>query len=249
MDLAASRETQGARCHESLHWSLTVRAVLLAAFLLCASLPSPSSAVRTSPPSRSSVCGAPLSRERILDILLDLLRVPSEKDLLEDYELSINYRDCRNAVLLSLREPFAVEPLYFEIDDSGRIVNPPTCWWLGDRANCSFEFQGDTLTLGPLRLNCRIQKAWVGGDHLPWGAWISCDGRDPHPLTHPLGLLGLVRIENPDAALAVLRFFSSPSTAQLFPLGGMLDIAMAEGPWQDKVIPLLPHVGSFMSRK
>lgn len=220
-------------------------AVLLWTFS-CAgnSLSEPSAAASPAPP-QASQCGPPLSREQLLGILVDLLEVPSKEQLLHDYEVSIEPQDCQSSVLLTLREPLAVEPLFFVIDSSGRVTNPPACWWLGDKANCKLELEGEPLSLGPLRSDCQIQKAWIGAEHLPWAAWLTCDGQDPRPLTHPLDLLGRVDIQDQDGALEVLRFFSSPSNCQLFPLNGMVDITLAAGPWKEKLLPELRDRGLF----
>lgn len=178
--------------------------------------------------SVSARCGPSLSPREILGTACEALEIPSERALRREYEVSIEEKGCNYVFFAQRRDPVAVEPIRLVIDRTGRIINPPTCWWLGDLGNCPFPFGGDSLELGPLVSDCIVQKSWSGLSELPDAAWLVCGKGQPVLLTSPLNLLGKVQIRTAVQALQFVRFFSSPATHQLFPLGGMLELSASD---------------------
>ncbi|HSL84431.1 MAG TPA: hypothetical protein VLF66_16785, partial [Thermoanaerobaculia bacterium] len=70
-------------------------------------------------------CAQPLSRADILDVVLRVLELPSERSLLEIYEIDIQSQDCDYLFSAARRDLAAVEPVSLVIDRSGRVINPP----------------------------------------------------------------------------------------------------------------------------
>jgi hypothetical protein len=180
-------------------------------------------------------CRPALSRDQVVKVALEVMGLPSEEALLEDYEVSVRADGCDYVFFAQLHEPLAVEPILLIIDRSGRVVNPPTCWWLGDLGNCSFPFEGEPLPLESLNPRCVVQKAWAGLPPLPYGAWLTCTEAQPVLIPDPLSLLGKVHVESEEEAIAYVRFFSSPHTYDLFRMDGMLDVALVAESWSERL--------------
>lgn len=185
---------------------------------------------RQSDPATAAVpCAPALSRAEVLDVVRRLVGAASTQALLADFDVNIEPRGCEYSVVATTRDPVAVEPLYYVIDRTGRVTNPPTCWWLGDLGNCPLPFDGSEMPLESLRSQCHLQRAWVGATNLPHGAWLFCESGSPVLVLHPMNLLGKVQILDEESALSYLQFFSSPDTYQLFQLEGMLDLSLLNG--------------------
>lgn len=193
----------------------------------------------------SDACGPSLSPPDILATALKALEIPSERALRRDYEVSIEAQGCNYVFFAQRRDPVAVEPIRLVIDRTARIVNPPTCWWLGDLGNCPFPFGGDSIKLSPLVSDCTVQKSWSGLAQLPAAAWLVCGKGKPMLLTGPLNLLGKVQIRSAVQALQFIRFFSSPATHQLFSLDGMLELSASDDSPTRKLADILQDQGRF----
>ncbi|MEM6454385.1 MAG: hypothetical protein AAF772_04755 [Acidobacteriota bacterium] len=102
-----------------------------------------------------------------------------------------------------------------------------------------------TLSLESLRADCSISKRWFGAvNRMPWAAWLDCNGHSAI-ITHPLNLLGHVRIMSAAQARRYVRFFSSADTYYLFLLDGMAEIRRDEDAWPPNLLEALEEKKAF----
>ena len=101
---------------------------------------------------------------------------------------------------------------------------------VGLSATMAAQQQPQQLRLESLKLDCRLEKRWLGVvPALPWGVFLRC-GPTSFLVTHPQNLLLQVKIQTPDQALEFVRFFSNVESYDLFELGGMVEVLPRNGP-------------------